>query len=273
MIEPTLHDHERDVEVARSKLTHDLAILRSPKTFADFSDDLKHDALDTTDALLDKAKSAAQSTASGLLEDLKAKAAANPAAALAIGAGIGWRLFRHPPIATALIGLGLFSLLRTNASRPTNGHQPDYWAQGQQRLKEQGLEAVSKATDAVAEAQEAASAKAADLVEAAKEKLGQWGDDTQAALGTFKSRVQTEAGDAADAARRVGHDLQDQIMGASAQVADTTKKLFQDAVASGSKVLADDNSRNNLYLGLAGVAVAAALGIAYQKRIAQSEDA
>lgn len=273
MTEPTLRDHERDVEAARSKLAHDLAILRSPKTFADFSDDLKHDALDTTDAILDKAKSAAQSTANGLLEDLKAKAAANPAAALAIGAGIGWRLFRHPPIATALVGLGLFSLLRTNASRPTNGTQRDYWEQGKQRLKEQGLQAVSKAADAVAEAQEAASTKASDLMEATKDKLEQWGDDAQAALSNLKSRAQTEVGDVADAARRVGDDLQGQFKNASAQAADTTKKLFQDTVASGSRILADQDSRNNLYLGLAGVAVAAALGIACQKRLAQSEDA
>ena len=39
-----LAEHERDVEKARAKLAADLAVLRSPQTFSDFKDDLKHDA-------------------------------------------------------------------------------------------------------------------------------------------------------------------------------------------------------------------------------------
>jgi hypothetical protein len=51
--------------------------------------------------IVDQAKSTTQSTLQGMVDDLKSKAAANPAATLAIGAGIAWRVFRHPPIATA----------------------------------------------------------------------------------------------------------------------------------------------------------------------------
>ena len=33
----------------------------------------------------------------------------NPAAVAAIGAGIGWKLWKNPPVASALVGYGLFS--------------------------------------------------------------------------------------------------------------------------------------------------------------------
>lgn len=67
-------------------------------------------------ALFDQVKAKTLSAWQGLVEEMKAKAAENPAATLAISAGLAWRLLRHPPIATALIGTGLFSLLR--AHRP-----------------------------------------------------------------------------------------------------------------------------------------------------------
>src|SRR4029453_10516715 len=90
--------HESEVEEARAKLAKDLAVLRSPQTYREFGADLKSEA---------------QSVVQNILDEVKARAAANPTAALAIGAGIGWRLLRHPPIATTLIGAGLFSLWRT----------------------------------------------------------------------------------------------------------------------------------------------------------------
>jgi hypothetical protein len=68
---------ELEVEEARSKLAKDLALLRSPQTYREFSADLKSEA---------------QSVVQRVLDALKARAAANPTAALAIGAGIGWRL-------------------------------------------------------------------------------------------------------------------------------------------------------------------------------------
>ena len=115
MSDPSLHQLERDVEAARAKLAGDLSTLRSPATYSEFSSKLKYEALDMKDALVDKAKSSVQSTIDTFVEDLKARAAANPAAALAIGAGIAWRLIQRPPIATALIGAGLYSLFRTTS--------------------------------------------------------------------------------------------------------------------------------------------------------------
>ena len=78
---------EDEVAAARTKLAGDLAILRSPHTYRKFTADLKSDA---------------QSAVKSLVEEVKARAASNPAAALAIGAGLGWRLIKHPPIANDL---------------------------------------------------------------------------------------------------------------------------------------------------------------------------
>ena len=47
---------------------------------------------------------AAKDGAQRLFTELKDRAAANPVAALAIGAGLAWRLVHRPPIATLLVG-------------------------------------------------------------------------------------------------------------------------------------------------------------------------
>ena len=94
----SLLQHEHEVERSRAKLTQDLAVLCSPATLAAFTDDLKQEAFETRDAFWEK---------------IKARAASNPAAVMAIGAGLAWRLLRSPPIASALIGVGLFSLWKT----------------------------------------------------------------------------------------------------------------------------------------------------------------
>jgi hypothetical protein len=259
MTELSLQDHEREVVHARAKLAGDLAILRSPKTLSAFTNDLQHEA-----------KSTAQSTFNGLFEDLKAKAAANPAAALAIGAGVAWRLIHNPPIAGALVGVGLFSLWRTNARRPSSGVQPDYPQQGKQRLKEQGGELLSKATDVAADVQEIVSTKAADLADAAKDKAVQWANHVGAAFEDVGSRVQADVERVAGAAHRARHDLRDRLQGASSNAHRTADDLFHYAASAGKNALGDEETRNKLLLGVAGVAVAAALGIACQKRILQS---
>ena len=71
---------ERDVERSRAKFDSDLARLRSPGIISSFKDDLW---AETSGAVKDGAQK--------ILDDLKRRASANPAAALAIGAGLTWR--------------------------------------------------------------------------------------------------------------------------------------------------------------------------------------
>jgi hypothetical protein len=103
---------EREVELTRARFASDLARLRSPHTFAEFKEDLWAHARETKD---------------GVLAEVKARAAANPHAVAALAAGVAWRLFHRPPIATLLVGLGLVGLLRTSPSQADYAKAEDFF--------------------------------------------------------------------------------------------------------------------------------------------------
>jgi hypothetical protein len=109
---------ETEVEAARARLTADLNRLRAPETFARFKGELAAEAEHTKDEWIAKAKDTLNERTTSILDDLKARAAANPLAAVSIGAGLIWHLVRHPPIATILVGLGVYGLIRTNQNEP-----------------------------------------------------------------------------------------------------------------------------------------------------------
>src|ERR1043166_3502495 len=94
---------EEDAARAPERVVADAARRRSPAAMAEFKADIGNAFSDTAQRTLD---------------GLKSRAAANPAAVLAIGAGLAWRFARHPPIARRLIGVGLASFFRTNPGSP-----------------------------------------------------------------------------------------------------------------------------------------------------------
>jgi hypothetical protein len=167
------------------------------------------------------------------MDDVKARAAANPTAVLAISAGIAWRLLKDPPIATALIGAGVLGLWRT---KPTNVAGGDYLSSAQQRFREQVGDALETVKDYASEAAVAAQEKAADYAQAAGK---------------------TVQGLAASAAEETVEGIESARAAAAA--------LPEEAQLG--HTLADANLRDQLLLGAAGVAVAAALGLAYQRRM------
>ena len=214
---------EFEVEEARAKLAKDLAVLRSPRTYRKFSADLKSDA---------------QSVVQRLLDDLKARAATNPTAALAIGAGIGWRLFKHPPIATALIGAGIFGLWRTT---PRTVSDEQYLATAQQRFGEQLSEAAGTVKDYAAETAVAAHEKASAYAQSALETAEQY---------------------SASATERTANTLE-HAHEVATDISDRAANAVQRATA---RAINDNGLRDQVLLGIAGAAVVAALGIAYQRR-------
>jgi hypothetical protein len=316
----TLRQCEREVERARSKLASDLAELRAPQTFSSFTDDLKRDALETKDALVDQVKETAQSKFADLIEDVKARAAANPAATLAIGAGIAWRLLRHPPIATALIAAGIYSLWRTNGYQPPSGASPDYVQHGKERLMEQAGDLASgvaaRTRELAADAGEAVSAKTTEMIEAAKAKAQEWSETAEGRAQQWSEAAQGKAQQWSDAARgktqqwsgaaqttaqqwsdgigqsaaavgsalkaeteslnaaarRTARDATDKALGATRTASAHTAQVVREAMHDGRDALANADSRDKLLLGVAGIAVAAALGIACQRRIAEEVD-
>lgn len=219
---------EQEVQAARTKLVSDLSTLRAPSTAAEFTDALKQEANEAKDALLEKAKSSAKSSFDALVDDLKARAAANPAATLAIGAGVAWRLIRHPPIATALVGVGLYSLFRTPPANVTA--DDDYLDHATSRLSEQAHAAASAATLEITSVAETVSEKLTETVGSLKDRM------VDASAGATQAASETIS--------RLSESTMDRLTSA-----DLTE------------------GRDKLLLGVAGAAIVAALGIACQRRV------
>jgi gas vesicle protein len=241
---------ERDVEQARAKFADDLLRLRSPANLARLKNDLWADVRETKDEVVDKAKDAAQDGAQRLVAELKARAAANPLATIAIGAGLAWRLVHRPPIATVLVGLGLIGLARTTpsqrASQPYMGLIDE-----DPTLQRRGGDLASHAEA---------------LADAAKEKVQDWsaraGDAIRQTAGEIAEKAASVAESASDAlqgaqyaARETAAEVADRAGSAAAGVSQT----MRDAVP-------DREDRDTYLLAAAAVAVAAAVGIAYQRR-------
>jgi gas vesicle protein len=238
---------ERDVEQARARFADDLARLRSPANLARLKNDLWADVRETKDEVVDKAKDAAQDGAQRLVAELKARAAANPLATIAIGAGLAWRLVHRPPIATVLVGLGLIGLARTtpsqHASRPYMG------------LLDEDPEAHRRGGD-FAEA----------LADAAKETVQDWsaqaGDAIRQTAGEIAEKAASMADSASDTlqgARQAARETAAEVADRAGAVAARVSQTVRDAVPG-----RDD--RDTILLATAAVAVAAAVGIAYQRR-------
>jgi len=220
---------ERDVELARARLTGNLSTLVSTDTYSEFKEDVKDEA---------------RSAIAKILENLKARAAANPAAAVAIGAGLTWRLLQRPPITATLIGAGLISLLRTTPIS-SNGHfERDYFSEGKERLKEQVGDLVDNAKDQAAGVAHVVGEHVSEFAESASEKAQKW------------------SGDAATGAKEQVTSLSRQAF----RAADDGLQSLSEASSAVRTKLNQPDVRDNLLLGVAGVAVVAALGIAYQRR-------
>jgi hypothetical protein len=178
-----------------------------------------------------------------MLDELKARAAANPSAALAIGAGIAWRFLKDPPIATALIGAGMLSLWRTSpiAVAVDDG---DYLRTAQERFGEQISETMRTVKD-----------YAAETAVAAEQSVGAYAQSARETVEGVTSSLVEDAAESIESARDAAQRFPDKAV-------DAVKHLNSQV----GRAMNDDGVRDQLLFGVAGLAVAAALGIAYQRR-------
>jgi hypothetical protein len=221
---------EREVEQARNRLITDLDRLRAPDTFSSFKSDLVNEARNAKEEWIGKTKDAARDGAQRLFEEVKNRAAANPIATAAIGAGLLWHLARHPPITSILVGAGLFSLIRTNPEQPSSAAQMISQAGSVARSATEKVSGWSSdATEAIA--------RTGELLGSAKETAGEW---------TAQSR---------DAARD-----------AISNVASTAEDLTRRVAETAGEITHQGRGRDGLLLGAATLAIAAAIGLAYQRR-------
>jgi hypothetical protein len=194
---------ERDIEETRARLVRDLDRLRSTETISGFKADLLAQASETKDQLLDKAKESASHRMQDLWREMKARAAANPAAALALGAGLAWRLVRRPPVASALVGIGLISLWRTDPRHPASG--VDLAARSAEFF-ETAKEKAEDATAALHERTKQVRSAASELMESATEAVGNAVQASQETVETMRQSGQEMLPVAADRARGRGRD-------------------------------------------------------------------
>jgi len=300
MTDPSLHALESDVDATRARLARNLRTLRSPTAHAEFTDALKHDAIALKDDIVERTRSGAQDWIDSWIDSVKARAAENPAAVLAIAAGIGWRIVRNPPIATALVGAGLFGLLRSTAPARTGRSDGEYLDHARARLRQQSSELAA----GIAEQAQAAAATAGEKVE-------QWSEDARAALqkggaqavdtmehwsGEARAALQKGSAEAAGkmedwrekaraAIRNGGAQAVDASVATAAaasqrldaawqkadELATRSTQQIQRAASDLAAPPTGSDFTNQLLLGAAGAAVAAAMAVALQRRVGHSE--
>jgi hypothetical protein len=250
---------EEDVAKARERVIADVARLRSPAAMAEFKADIGHTFSDS-----------AQRTFDGL----KSRAAANPAAVLAIGAGLLWRFARRPPIASLLVGVGLTSLLRTNPGSPPS---PVVTRTGEllRTANEKAGEFSEQAREFAAQTREATAAAAATVSHTAA-RVAEQATQTATRLAAQGTRLSEEAveaatrisGEAADAtARMSGHaaEAAARMSEGAGQFAAEASRSADRLSAVARRAFADDSARDAFLLGFAALAVGAAAFINYRR--------
>jgi hypothetical protein len=192
----------------------------------------------------------ATDSVTGVLSDVKGRVSANPVAVVAIGAGLAWHLFRHPPITSLLLGYGLWSLWRTPPAPEGEGFLP--------RAVE-----LAEATR--------------DLAITTKDKVQDFSTQARETVAQLADQAASMADQATTSVRETVHDIRDTATAAAKQVAgasrDTLTYVRREGGSVGQNTAAllrdhapDEEMRNNLLLGAAAMAVTAAVGIAYQRR-------
>ena len=225
---------ESEVERARSRVVRDLDRLRSPTNIAQLKRDLGAELRHAKDEAVEKTKEIAADKARDMVSDIKARIAANPAAVLALSAGLAWRLRRHPPIASTLVGLGLVGLLRSDPARPGPGS----------RLTAGASEFAHSAKETVGDWLSSETA----------ERIGEAAEDAGEQVGAWGAEAAQAARRGASEGLRTARHLRDRGVQISAAAADR----LSDAVS-------DPAQRDKYLLGAAALALAAAVGIASQR--------
>jgi hypothetical protein len=227
MPHPELDRLEGDVRDARRRLKSDLEVLRASETFWSFKEEVLSEMRRSRDDVVANVKETATDRAERLIADIKERAVANPVAVGAIVAGVAWRIIRNPPITTMLVGYGLISLWRTNPGEPASGAETVY--------------------------------RAADMAIEAKAQVEQWGSEAGDAIARATNVVVPAV---TETVQRWSADGSEAVSQATSSV--------QSLVASGSQslhhIVMDRQERDKALLGLAAVALTAAIGFACLKR-------
>jgi hypothetical protein len=262
---------ERDVEVARARLVNHVAQLKAPP-ISGVKDELVADATEYKDEVIDSAKQKVTDAIDGFVSDIKRRAADNPVAVAAIGAGIAWKLWQKPPITTLLVGAGVAALFGRSSIReidvdPYDPDRPSGYVPG-------GVGGYGYGTTAGTIEQKVIGG-ATVAIETAREKAGEFRDRvsemTDSALrsaGELRDNAVRSAGELMDNARRSAGDLRESAVRSTGQAGDSLTAYARDTRAriQPARGYAEDVVRDNgVYFGLAALAIGAAAGIGFMQ--------
>lgn len=274
---------ERDIRATRARLASNLSVLTSGETFDELKTTVKAEALDAGDDLMDRAKESGLTMVRNVLDDLKDRAIQNPAAVAAIGAGIGWKLWKNPPIASALVGYGLFSLLRGSENDPVQNVVRD----ARDRIEDTASAAIKTARAKAHDIRDQAVDLAGDVQSKASSMIGNAQERAAAATDEMRETASALAGEARSTASRLAEEAEAMGRGLRQDAEDMgrdAKALGRDMLAlpqrSGQALLDNvvdgarsvrGDAQSQMLLSLAGVAVAAAVGVAVSRYRAAPE--
>jgi len=223
---------EAEVAQSRQRLRESLEAVRSPERVAAFKAELWQEK----DDLVRKTTDVARDAASRLLADAKARAFANPAATLSIGAGLAWHFLRHPPVSALLIGLGIVSLAKTQPTGTADGVVAQFGSQ------------VTSAAEAAASTAKSWGYATADAVQQQSERF----------MATSRVLVH----DTRDRMSEVGERVAAQSAEAAKAASETVGRSW-DAVAT---MAGQEAQRDQMLFGAAALSVLAAIGIAFRRQ-------
>lgn len=252
---------ERDVVDARARLLSRVAQLKSPG-LTGLKEEFVTEATAYKDEMVDRAKQKATSTVDSMVADLKSRAAANPIAVAAIGAGIAWKLYQKPPITTLLVGAGLAALFgRSNVREieadPYATEYPTSYVPG-------GIAGQGYSTT-VGSVEQKAIGGATVVVETVREKFGELRDKAV----DLTDRALDSAGELRDRVMGSADELRTSVAQSSGRAADRVSLMTNDArerFGTGREYTEDMVRENPVYFGIAALAIGAAAGIGLMQR-------
>jgi len=221
---------EREAEAARARLQETLAKIRDPRTADKARLELKQSADELKDQIVgyitgatDEVLETGRASSSEFTRKLQRTAVENPLSVALIGAGIGWHLYKKPPITTILIGTGVWMLMKgwnnspdeTAFRDPYNSVSPRGYVPG--GVAGYGYDDVT----GIASAAERVRTVATNLSYGAQEAISGAADHMREAVGAGADSLRTAGAHAADDMSRLGADVAHR---ASQQVEDATAR-------------------------------------------------
>jgi hypothetical protein len=273
---------ERDVEAARARLVNRVAQLKAPP-ISGVKDELVADATEYKDEVIDSAKQKVTDAVDGFVSDIKRRAADNPVAVAAIGAGLAWRLWQKPPIATLLVGAGVAALFGRSSVHeidvdPYDPDRPGGYVPGgvagygygttRDTIEQKVIGGVTVAAETAREKASELRGRAAELKDQALRSAGELTGRARESAAELKDDVVRSAGELMGNARHSADQVRNTAIRSGGQAVDSLSSYASDARnrIQPAREYAEDMVRDNsLYLGLAALAVGAAAGIGFMQ--------